>query len=181
MHKPFNPQNLSFWTPTEKNRAARWRPGLRNSPNVSIKKMASSSFAKSITKFRPCFSLSGQCSTSLPSSSSSFSSSAVVSSTPDPHSSSLSQAQREFLNFLLSGSLLVLENDIDSCDFDCWKSRIALWVFFLEKQRESRLSKWLLFLPGALTFGLGTWQIFRRQEKVFRFIVGLRVVLVWII
>ncbi|CAK9312109.1 unnamed protein product [Citrullus colocynthis] len=90
--------------------------------------MASSSFAKSITKFRPCFSLSGHCSTPLPSSSSSFSSSAVVSSTPDPHSSSLSQAQ--------------------------------------QKQRESRLSKWLLFLPGALTFGLGTWQIFRRQEKI---------------
>ncbi|TYJ99039.1 surfeit locus protein 1 [Cucumis melo var. makuwa] len=90
--------------------------------------MASSSLAKSITKFRPCFSLSGHSSTPLPSSSSSFSSAAVVSSTPDPNSSSLSQPQ--------------------------------------QKQRESRLSKWLLFLPGALTFGLGTWQIFRRQEKI---------------
>ncbi|GAV71597.1 LOW QUALITY PROTEIN: SURF1 domain-containing protein, partial [Cephalotus follicularis] len=27
-------------------------------------------------------------------------------------------------------------------------------------------SKWWLFLPGAITFGLGTWQIFRRQDKV---------------
>ncbi|RYR57060.1 hypothetical protein Ahy_A05g022808 [Arachis hypogaea] len=27
-------------------------------------------------------------------------------------------------------------------------------------------SRWLLFLPGAITFGLGTWQIFRRQDKV---------------
>lgn len=35
-----------------------------------------------------------------------------------------------------------------------------------EKENWSRLSKWLLFLPGAITFGLGTWQIFRRQEKV---------------
>ncbi|XP_065848546.1 surfeit locus protein 1 [Euphorbia lathyris] len=35
-----------------------------------------------------------------------------------------------------------------------------------EEERGSRLSKWLLFLPGALTFGLGTWQIFRRQDKI---------------
>ncbi|KAL1356900.1 hypothetical protein HN51_008892 [Arachis hypogaea] len=27
-------------------------------------------------------------------------------------------------------------------------------------------SRWLLFLPGAITFGLGTWQIFRRQDKI---------------
>ncbi|KAJ4796304.1 SURF1-like protein [Rhynchospora pubera] len=27
-------------------------------------------------------------------------------------------------------------------------------------------SKLLLFLPGAITFGLGTWQLFRRQEKI---------------
>ncbi|XP_072981252.1 surfeit locus protein 1-like [Typha angustifolia] len=27
-------------------------------------------------------------------------------------------------------------------------------------------SKFLLFLPGAITFGLGTWQLFRRQEKI---------------
>ncbi|XP_038895168.1 surfeit locus protein 1-like [Benincasa hispida] len=90
--------------------------------------MASSSLAKSITKFRPSFSLSGHCSTPLPPSSSSFSSAAVVSSAPDPNSSFLSQAQ--------------------------------------QKQRESRWSKWLLFLPGALTFGLGTWQIVRRQDKI---------------
>ncbi|XP_059642102.1 surfeit locus protein 1 isoform X2 [Cornus florida] len=30
----------------------------------------------------------------------------------------------------------------------------------------SRWSKLFLFVPGALTFGLGTWQIFRRQEKI---------------
>ncbi|XP_024929832.3 surfeit locus protein 1 [Ziziphus jujuba] len=35
-----------------------------------------------------------------------------------------------------------------------------------EVERRSRLPKWLLFLPGAITFGLGTWQIFRRQDKV---------------
>lgn len=176
--KCINPQNLSL---LDLNRAARWRPRLRNSSNVSFKNMASSSLAKSITKFRPCFSLSGHSSTPLPSSSSSFSSAAVVSSTPDPNSSSLSQPQREFLNFILSGFLLISGNDLDSCYFDCWKSRIAFWVVFLEKQRESRLSKWLLFLPGALTFGLGTWQIFRRQEKVFPFTVRFCAVLVWII
>lgn len=27
-------------------------------------------------------------------------------------------------------------------------------------------TRFLLFVPGAITFGLGTWQIFRRQEKV---------------
>ncbi|XP_023541123.1 surfeit locus protein 1-like isoform X1 [Cucurbita pepo subsp. pepo] len=92
--------------------------------------MASSSFAKSIAKFRPFISLSRHSATPtpLPSSSSSFSSAAAVSSAADPQSSSLSQAQ--------------------------------------QKQRDSKLSKWLLFLPGALTFGLGTWQIFRRQEKI---------------
>ncbi|PON44683.1 Surfeit locus 1/Shy [Parasponia andersonii] len=35
-----------------------------------------------------------------------------------------------------------------------------------ENENRSRWSKWLLFLPGAITFGLGTWQIFRRQDKV---------------
>lgn len=35
-----------------------------------------------------------------------------------------------------------------------------------DKDRVSRWSKWFLFLPGAITFGLGTWQIFRRQEKI---------------
>ncbi|KAJ9141561.1 hypothetical protein P3X46_032084 [Hevea brasiliensis] len=35
-----------------------------------------------------------------------------------------------------------------------------------EKARGLRWSKWLLFLPGAITFGLGTWQIFRRQDKI---------------
>ncbi|XP_044465344.1 surfeit locus protein 1-like isoform X2 [Mangifera indica] len=33
-----------------------------------------------------------------------------------------------------------------------------------KSEKGSRtLSKWLLFLPGAITFGLGTWQIFRRR------------------
>eukprot|EP00262_Sarcandra_glabra_P002596 TRINITY_DN12998_c0_g1_i1.p1 TRINITY_DN12998_c0_g1~~TRINITY_DN12998_c0_g1_i1.p1 ORF type:complete len:347 (+),score=59.89 TRINITY_DN12998_c0_g1_i1:41-1081(+) len=31
---------------------------------------------------------------------------------------------------------------------------------------SKRWSRWLLFLPGAITFGLGTWQILRRQEKI---------------
>ncbi|CAL9063697.1 unnamed protein product [Musa banksii] len=34
-----------------------------------------------------------------------------------------------------------------------------------EKER-GKWSKALLFLPGAITFGLGTWQLFRRQEKI---------------
>ncbi|XP_059455713.1 surfeit locus protein 1 [Corylus avellana] len=33
-------------------------------------------------------------------------------------------------------------------------------------ERRWGWSKLLLFLPGALTFGLGTWQIFRRQDKI---------------
>ncbi|XP_057952554.1 surfeit locus protein 1 [Malania oleifera] len=35
----------------------------------------------------------------------------------------------------------------------------------LEKPR-GRWTRWLLFTPAAITFGLGTWQIFRRQEKI---------------
>ncbi|KAL3512163.1 hypothetical protein ACH5RR_024880 [Cinchona calisaya] len=35
-----------------------------------------------------------------------------------------------------------------------------------EQERRSIWSKLLLFIPGAITFGLGTWQIFRRQEKI---------------
>ena len=93
--------------------------------------MASSSFAKSIAKFRPFISLSRHSATPtpLPSSSSSFSSAAAVSSAADPQSSSLSQAQREFLNFLLSGLVLILQNDLGFCEFYCLKSRIAWWVF----------------------------------------------------
>ncbi|KAM0978694.1 hypothetical protein TB2_014288 [Malus domestica] len=34
------------------------------------------------------------------------------------------------------------------------------------ERERSRLSRWLLFLPGAITFGLGTWQIIRGQEKI---------------
>lgn len=35
-----------------------------------------------------------------------------------------------------------------------------------QEKQSGRWSRWLLFLPGAVTFGLGTWQIFRRQEKI---------------
>ncbi|XP_038724854.1 surfeit locus protein 1 [Tripterygium wilfordii] len=35
-----------------------------------------------------------------------------------------------------------------------------------EKEKRSIWSKMFLFLPGAITFGLGTWQIFRRQDKI---------------
>jgi len=31
---------------------------------------------------------------------------------------------------------------------------------------KGKASRWLLFLPGAIAFGLGTWQIIRREEKV---------------
>lgn len=35
-----------------------------------------------------------------------------------------------------------------------------------QENQKGRWSKWLLFLPGAFTFGLGTWQVVRRQEKI---------------
>ncbi|KAL4295437.1 hypothetical protein GQ457_12G007730 [Hibiscus cannabinus] len=35
-----------------------------------------------------------------------------------------------------------------------------------DKEKGSKWSRWFLFLPGAITFGLGTWQIFRRQDKI---------------
>ncbi|KAL3838725.1 hypothetical protein ACJIZ3_023316 [Penstemon smallii] len=35
-----------------------------------------------------------------------------------------------------------------------------------EKDGGSTWSKLFLFIPGAMTFGLGTWQIIRRQEKI---------------
>lgn len=34
------------------------------------------------------------------------------------------------------------------------------------KEDGSRWSRWLLFVPGAIAFGLGTWQVFRRQDKI---------------
>ncbi|XVE85994.1 hypothetical protein DITRI_Ditri18aG0000500 [Diplodiscus trichospermus] len=37
---------------------------------------------------------------------------------------------------------------------------------FHDKEKGSTWSRWFLFLPGAITFGLGTWQIFRRQDKI---------------
>ncbi|KAF2549417.1 hypothetical protein F2Q70_00023195 [Brassica cretica] len=35
-----------------------------------------------------------------------------------------------------------------------------------DKKRGSKWTQLLLFLPGAITFGLGSWQIVRREEKV---------------
>ncbi|PIN23008.1 hypothetical protein CDL12_04275 [Handroanthus impetiginosus] len=35
-----------------------------------------------------------------------------------------------------------------------------------EKGGRSIWSKLFLFVPGIITFGLGSWQIFRRQEKI---------------
>lgn len=35
-----------------------------------------------------------------------------------------------------------------------------------ENKRGSKWTQLLLFLPGAITFGLGSWQIVRREEKV---------------
>ncbi|KAL6648630.1 hypothetical protein ACP70R_012854 [Stipagrostis hirtigluma subsp. patula] len=34
------------------------------------------------------------------------------------------------------------------------------------RKEASAWSKLFLFAPGAITFGLGTWQLFRRQEKI---------------
>lgn len=34
------------------------------------------------------------------------------------------------------------------------------------QDKKKGWTKFLLFVPGAITFGLGTWQIFRRQEKM---------------
>lgn len=31
---------------------------------------------------------------------------------------------------------------------------------------KGKASKWWLYLPGAIAFGLGSWQIVRREEKV---------------
>ncbi|KAK8709162.1 hypothetical protein V6N13_060191 [Hibiscus sabdariffa] len=36
----------------------------------------------------------------------------------------------------------------------------------LDKEKGSKWSRWFLFLPGVITFGLGTWKIFRRQDKI---------------
>lgn len=35
-----------------------------------------------------------------------------------------------------------------------------------DKEGRSVWAKSLLFVPGAIAFGLGTWQVFRRQEKI---------------
>ncbi|KAK9075922.1 hypothetical protein SSX86_004252 [Deinandra increscens subsp. villosa] len=38
--------------------------------------------------------------------------------------------------------------------------------FYPLSEKQRGWTRFLLFVPGAITFGLGTWQIFRRQEKV---------------
>lgn len=35
-----------------------------------------------------------------------------------------------------------------------------------EKEKGTGWTRFLLFVPGAITFGLGTWQIFRRNDKI---------------
>lgn len=49
----------------------------------------------------------------------------------------------------------------------CEASANLIVVPFAGAAKEaSAWSKLFLFAPGAITFGLGTWQLFRRQEKV---------------
>ncbi|KAL4571770.1 hypothetical protein LXL04_018535 [Taraxacum kok-saghyz] len=38
--------------------------------------------------------------------------------------------------------------------------------FSRPQDKQRGWTRFLLFVPGAITFGLGTWQIYRRQEKV---------------
>lgn len=42
----------------------------------------------------------------------------------------------------------------------------SLFLLVSDKKRRSNWSRLLLFLPGVITFGLGSWQIDRRDEKV---------------
>jgi hypothetical protein len=50
---------------------------------------------------------------------------------------------------------------------------LIIFIVISGNERRSRWSKWLLFLPGAITFGLGTWQILRRQDKVIYIFISL--------
>ncbi|KAK2990953.1 hypothetical protein RJ640_002961, partial [Escallonia rubra] len=53
-----------------------------------------------------------------------------------------------------------------SSSFSTAASAISSLPESQENERGSGWSRFLLFVPGAISFGLGTWQIFRRQDKV---------------
>lgn len=122
--------------------------------------MAAASISRSLTKFRTpsCSSLSSHRIPTL--FSSSYSNSAAALSSAEPQSS----------------PAFVPQDQGKSSLFIYYLDKILLWIccddlircLVAEKGRGggSRWSKWLLFLPGAITFGLGTWQVFRRQDKV---------------
>lgn len=63
-----------------------------------------------------------------------------------------------FLSFFHSFFFFFLFCEREFC-FSCY-------ICVSDKRERSTWSKLLLFIPGAITFGLGTWQIFRRQDKV---------------
>ncbi|XP_076915038.1 surfeit locus protein 1-like [Bidens hawaiensis] len=42
---------------------------------------------------------------------------------------------------------------------------LELNIHYLSEKQKG-WTRFLLFIPGAITFGLGTWQIFRRQDKI---------------
>lgn len=101
-------------------------------------------------------------------------SSLPLSSSPSSQALAQAQAQGKSLLFLLSLFLYCQYNH----DFRQESTFIGFWAldlcnlflgFYTDPERQGkRWSRWLLFLPGAVTFGLGTWQIFRRQQKVYR-------------
>jgi len=41
---------------------------------------------------------------------------------------------------------------------------------------KGKASKWWLYLPGAIAFGLGSWQIVRREDKVCVFLFAIQFV-----
>uniref|UniRef100_A0A7N1A807 SURF1-like protein n=1 Tax=Kalanchoe fedtschenkoi TaxID=63787 RepID=A0A7N1A807_KALFE len=53
-----------------------------------------------------------------------------------------------------------------SSPFSTATSAAADPLSFHPPEQRTQWSKWMLFLPGVITFGLGTWQIVRRQEKI---------------
>lgn len=98
-----------------------------------------------------------------------FSSSpAAASSVTESQSTITSQPPGESLSSLCVSCFWVRFNLPKDWSFTNYFGFFLLLFVFLERER-SRWSKWLLFLPGAITFGLGTWQIVRRQEKVLFF------------
>jgi surfeit locus 1 family protein len=90
------------------------------------------------------------------SSSCSFSSSAISSSVPESQSASSSQVHGMCYVGLTFSIIFNFPWFVDLS----WRGLV------LGNERRWGWSKLLLFLPGAITFGLGTWQIFRRQDKV---------------